>query len=132
MQANDASKRNLERLDETMTTLYHGTDGDLVLHSGICLTRHQSSAEAYGRNVYAVEIDTDGLRVDRIYIEGDELRQRIDDQEWPADRQAERLAMIADGIDAIEFDDVDDSGDLHHTLRLLSDRAIAACVVTAV
>ena len=115
-----------------MTTFYHGTDGELVLHSGICLTRHQSSAEAYGSNVYAIEIDTDGLRVDRIYIDGEELRQRIDDQEWPADRDDERLAMIVEGIDAIEYDDVDQDGDLHHTLRLLSYRAISACVVSAV
>jgi hypothetical protein len=112
-----------------MTTLYHGTQNELILHSGICLTRHRSSAEVYGGTVYEIELDTTGLRVDRIYIEGDELRQRIDDQEWPADRDAERLAMIAAGIDAIEYDDVDASGDLHHTIRLLSDRAIAAAAV---
>ena len=115
-----------------MTTYYHGTNGELDLHSGLCLTPSAESAAHYGDTVYAIEIDTDSLRVDRLYFTDEEMRTMLDDQEFPADDDSEREQMIADGIDCIIYADSDPHGHDHDTLRVLSPAAIAACRVVEI
>jgi hypothetical protein len=54
-----------------------------------------------------------------------------DDNEWPCDRDSQIAEYVARGIDAIIFDDASGNGAEHKTLRLLSDRALAAVAVAA-
>lgn len=109
-----------------MTTYYHGTSGELTIHAGLCLTSDRDSASHYGPNVYEIEIDRESLKVERLWLSHEELRQMYDDNEYPCDRDADREAMVSAGIDAIVFDDSDPHGQDHMTLRLLSPAAVAA------
>lgn len=109
-----------------MTTYYHGMSGELTIHAGLCLTSDRDSASHYGPNVYEIEIDRESLKVERLWLSHEELRQMYDDNEYPCDRDADREAMVSAGIDAIVFDDSDPHGQDHMTLRLLSPAAVAA------
>lgn len=109
--------------------LYHGTFRDtLTLHKGLCLTADRSAAEEYaqGGTVYEIEIDTNNLRIVEIEFSDEELRERIDEQEWPGDRESE-IAKLAETADIIIFRDVDASGRDHVTYRIITEAAIAAC-----
>ena len=113
-----------------MATYYHGTHhSDLPIHAGLCLTDSRSAAECYGDAIHSVEIDLAGLAVERLYFDRDELRQMWADNAWPCDTDAEIAEYVARGVDAIVFDDATESGAEHKTLRLLSDRALAAVAV---
>jgi len=111
-----------------MTTYYHGTNGALELHHGVCFTRDERNASHYG-DVHVAEIDLSGLNVERIYFDQEEARQRYENNEYPCDNKKEIAKYISAGIDAIVYDDYDMHGNPHVTLRLLSDKALAAVAV---
>ena len=52
--------------------------------------------------------------------------EQRDEVEYPGDSESERAALIADGVDAIVYDDETETGRQHRCLRLLSARALAA------
>jgi hypothetical protein len=113
-----------------MATYYHGTHhSDLPIHAGLCLTPSEDAAADYGSNVHSVEIDLGGLNVERLWFSDEEIRQMRDDNEWPCDRDSQIAEYVARGVDAIIFDDASGNGAEHKTLRLLSDRALAAVAV---
>lgn len=58
----------------------------------------------------------------------EEMREAIDNQEWPCDRQADIYAAIADGYDAVAYVDCDEFGQEHDCLRILTAEAFAAVV----
>lgn len=104
-------------------TLYHGTRNEtLTLHPGLCLADREGSAYAYGRNVHEVGLDTSDLTIREMDITQD----MIDAQDFPADTDAEVAALLAEGVDAIRYIDMDPNGGTHQTVRLLSARALAA------
>jgi hypothetical protein len=116
---------------ETMT-YYHGTrSSELTFRPAICFTSYESNAAAYGDNVFAVEIDRSKLNVCKIEMTDEELREAIDDQEWPCDRASDVERYIADGYDAVEYLDVDQYGDTHDCIRILTQRGWEAVSVQA-
>lgn len=114
-----------------MTTYYHGCLTDtLPRHAGLCLTLSESAARQYGRScagrqgyVHTVEIDEDALVI--VDVDGYDH----DTNTAPGDTARSRAALIAEyGCDAIRFEDEDETGRTHTTLRLLTDAALAAIV----
>jgi hypothetical protein len=108
-----------------MATYYHGGNG-INLHSGLCLVDDERAAGDYaegrGGEVVEVEVDLSGLNV----VEVEVTREMIDNQDFPGDTAKGRAAMVADGVDAIKYDDMTPEGRTHRTLRLLSPKALAA------
>lgn len=106
-------------------TYYHG-GANINLHSGLCLVDCDRAAADYaegrGGEVVEVEVDLSGLNV----VEVEVTRAMIDEQSFPGDTKAERAALLADGVDAIEYDDMTPEGRTHRTLRLISAAALAA------
>lgn len=109
-------------------TYYHG-GARTRLHSGVCLVDDPRAAWDYaqgrGARVDEIEVDLADLNV----VEAEVTRAMIDAQEFPGDTSAEREALIAEGIDAIEYDDMSPEGRTHRTLRLLSPLALASARV---
>ena len=103
-------------------TLYHGTRRSLVAHSGLCLTSSSESAAWYGGGeCYRLSVDLDGL-TGRSY---EVSREDRDNNEYPADRAADRAALVAEGVDYVEYQDQDEQGQAHDCIRLLSPAALA-------
>lgn len=120
------------------TTAHHGTHHtSLPLVSGLCLAVGGSddgytAASEYakrsgGEYVFEVSIDLAGLTVREVEVDAAALLRTGDD--YPGDSARERAALIAEGVDAIAFAD-ECCGRAHRTLRLISDRALAAVTLT--
>ena len=108
---------------------YHGKRStELTFRSGICFTSDRYSAATYGPNVFEAEIDRSKLKIETVEMTDEELREAMDDQEWPCDREFEREATIAAGYDAVEYQDVDERGQVHDCLRILTAEAFEASV----
>lgn len=109
-------------------TFFHGTSRtDWAPHSGACLVDDERVAREYARGgvVYRVEVAR-GL-----YVEDVEVTQaRRAEMDYPGDKAAERRAFLAEGVDALEYDDETESGRQHRCFRLLSADALSACTVT--
>lgn len=103
-------------------TYYHGTRRQLALYCGICLTSSERSAATYGA-VHELELDLEGLTILR--VDGYDA----DRNAAPGDTAAELARLLADGVDAIEYDDRDEHGRDHDCLRLVSPRALARVAV---
>lgn len=105
-------------------TFYHGAhDAKHAAHEGICLTDERPVAEAYGRHVFAAEIDLRAFQVEA--CEGYDH----DEDEAPADRRAFRAAAAARGVDVLIYEDEDQMGRVFTCYRLVSARAVAACTL---
>ena len=113
-----------------MTTLYHGSHTRLTIgHEGQCFTDDADCAETYagGRGVFmSVEIDLDSLTVEE--CDGYDR----DTNEAPADSAEFRAAAAARGVDILVYDDESESGRQHTCWRIVSARAMADVVTTAV
>ena len=111
--------------------MYHGSqNSELNFFSGICFTESAESAAAYG-DVTSVSIDETALRILRIEMSDVELRDAIDNQEWPCDRQRDIDAAVAAGHTAVAYTDCDENGRQHNCLRILTSDAFADAVVVA-
>lgn len=73
--------------------------------------------------VFEVALDVTDLEVEDLEID---RRACWDANEWPCDRAEELAAYVARGVDAIRFTDATERGREHVTIRLLSERALAA------
>jgi hypothetical protein len=109
-----------------METYYHGSQGDFRTFPGICFTSDDGSAQSYGGILTTIEIDLDELSVKHIELSDDDVRECLDENEWPCDRQSQIDTLIKQGVDAITYRDADESGDTHNCLRLLSAKALTA------
>lgn len=106
-------------------TFYHGAyDLGHTAHEGICLTDDESVAAAYGRNIYSAEMDMRSLRVEA--CEGYDH----DEDDAPADHAAFRAAAATRGVDVLTYEDEDQMGRVFTCYRLISERAVAACLLT--
>lgn len=118
------------------TTAHHGTrHADLPRHPGLCLViggdSYQAASEyaraatdrTADRTVFEVVVDLAGLTIETVECNP---RECWDRNEWPCDRTEDVAAMLARGVDAVRFTDATVTGRKHDTLRLLSDRALAA------
>ena len=103
----------------TTETYYHGTRREMAIYAGICLTSSERSAKTYGA-VHEVGLDLDGLVVRD--VDGYD-RER---NEARADSAADLAALVADGVDALIYEDEDEHGRQHDCIRLISARALAA------
>lgn len=105
-----------------MATYYHGSHAlNQVIHNGICLTDDERTAREYaGDNghVLVVEVDESGLDIAR--VDGYDH----DANEAPGDNGDNM------GHDALVYDDEDERGREHETLRLMSTRALSHARVT--
>jgi len=109
--------------------MYNGSMNEtLSFYSGICFTDSCDSAAAYGDYVSEVEIDTEQLNILHVEMTDEEMRNAIDDQEWPCDRQSDRDAAVAQGYDAVSYSDCDERGATHDCLRILSIEAFSRSV----
>lgn len=109
--------------------MYHGSrNSELSFFPAICFTACSRSAAAYGPHVHSVEIDETALSILSIEMDDEQLRDAIDNQEWPCDRQADIDARIAEGYTAVSYSDVDECGQTHDCLRILTADAFAAAV----
>jgi hypothetical protein len=109
--------------------MYHGSrNAELSFFPAICFTESQSAAAAYGPHVHCVEIDRGALNILSIEMTAEELRQAIDDQEWPCDRQRDIDKRIAEGYTAVQYTDCDERGQSHDCIRILTAEAFAAAV----
>jgi hypothetical protein len=119
-----------------MTIAHHGTrHADLPRHPGLCLTiggdSYRAASEyaraatdrAADRTVFEVQIDLADLVIEEVEVDP---RECWDRNEWPCDRAEDIAAMLARGVDAIRFADATVTGRKHQTIRLLSERALAA------
>lgn len=114
---------------------HHGTRrSELPCHSGLCVAvggwdDGYEAASDYARaaggdpTVHEVTIDLSGLVVETVEVDRGEC---WDDNTWPGDD--DRDEYLARGVDAIRFADATHTGQEHDTLRLLSERALAAIV----
>ena len=113
-------------------TMHHGSrNSTLEFYPGICFTASKSAAETYGNHLHTVSIDRSKLSVMTVEMDADELRDAIDNQEWPCDRNSEIESAIAAGYDAVEYTDCDERGQTHDCLRILTAAAFAAAVSPA-
>jgi len=113
--------------------MYHGSrDATLDYYPAICLTDDRESAEAYGEHLHTVTVDRSALCILKISMTREELREAIDDNEWPCDRDADIARYVADGYDAVEYMDVDQYGGMHTCLRILTAAAWQSAVEVAV
>ena len=109
--------------------MYHGSNnGSFSFFPGICFTSSEFAAAVYGDNVTSVRIDRDALAVQTIDMTAAELRDAIDAQEWPCDRQRDIDAAIAAGFNAVAYTDCDAAGQTHDCLRLLTSAGFDAAV----
>ena len=108
--------------------LFHGAHTSFALHAGQCFTDDDKSAEAYAQSgvVAEVEISFTGLNVQHV---GGYDR---DEDDAPADRESDRAALEAAGVDVLVFDDEDEMGRAHTTWRLISSRAVGAAQVLSI
>jgi len=107
--------------------MFHGSRNEtLEFFPGICFTDSYISAATYGPHVHMVDIDRSKLRIKSIEMTEEQLREAIDDQEWPCDRDADIAATIAEGYDAVAYEDCDERGQTHDCLRLLTVEAFDA------
>ena len=112
--------------------MHHGSkNSKLEFFPGICFTESAESAAAYGGNVTSVSIDETALRILRIEMSDVELRDAIDNQEWPCNRQRDIDTAVAAGHTAVAYTDCDENGRQHNCLRILTSDAFAAAVVVA-
>ncbi len=118
---------------------HHGTHHeDLPLVLGLCLALGGSddgftaasryAQRASGEWVHEVTIDLDSLVIRELVVNVAALLQAGDD--YPCDHQSERDALVAEGVDAVSYDD-EVLGVAHRTVRLLSARALAAVTYVA-
>lgn len=113
-----------------MTTLYHGrhsTRFGSSAHEGICLTDSDAVAQHYAGStgiMYEIEIDMESM-----VVEDCEGYDR-DSNETPADSAEYRSAAAVRGIDVLRYEDEDEFGRSHGCYRLVSERAVAACVMS--
>jgi hypothetical protein len=113
----------------TGKAMYHGSRNEsFSFFPAICFTESQSAAAAYGGNVTEVEIDRSKLNILAIEMTAEELRDAIDSQEWPCDRQRDIDARIAEGYTAVAYTDCDENGQAHDCIRILAAEAFAAAV----
>lgn len=105
-------------------TYYHGTRRAFAFYPGICMTSSDRAAASYGA-VHELAVDLDGLTVRRVSGYDAERNSA------PGDTAEELARMLADGVDAVEYDDRDEHGRDHDCLRLLSSRALARVVLVA-
>lgn len=103
---------------------YHGSDSELQVHIGLCLTQDELAAANYGEIVTKVSIDLNGLVVRNV----DHLVDR-DNMNYPGDNAKSIASLQADGIDVIEFTDEDERGRSHDTYRLVSQKAVDAVII---
>lgn len=124
----------------TALVAHHGTHhAALPLHSGLCLAvggiddGYRAASEyarrADGEQVFEISIDLDGLVVRSLDLDIAELLRVGGD--YPGDTAASRAALLAEGLDAIAYDD-ECLGLTHRTVRLLSARALERVLVTGV
>lgn len=98
--------------------LFHG--GEFEIYSGVCFTDIAVAAQHYGEPVVEVEVDLSGLKVLRLDVSDDD----IENAEYPGDRQEQREAFLADGVDVLDYNDATAHGREHRTLRFLSTAAL--------
>lgn len=96
-------------------------------HVGACLMETDGYAR-YGAFRHSVAIQLDGLTVRRVEVS----REDIDANNWPGDTAVSLAALAADGVDIVEYDDMDECGRQHTTWRLVTAAAVAASSVTSV
>jgi hypothetical protein len=107
-----------------VATFYAGTKGnDWTARIGACMAEDEATARHYaGRSgrVFVVEMDWDAdFSFERVEVS----REDIDANNWPGDTAASREALA---VDVVEYEDMDERGDTHITIRLLTDAACAA------
>lgn len=109
--------------------MYHGSRNETIeFFPAICLTSSRDSAESYGDYLHEVEVDESQLTVLVVEMTDAELREAIDSQEWPCDRDSEIESAIASGHDAVSYRDVDEDGTMHDCIRILTaDAWTRAC-----
>lgn len=127
----------LSPMTDAKKAAHHGTHhASLPLHAGLCLAVGDDdgyrAASAYARRaggefVFEVSIDMADMTVVEVDIDPAELLRTGDD--YPGDSAAARAEYLASGVDILAYDD-EVLGIPHRTLRLLSDRALAAVSVT--
>lgn len=109
--------------------MYHGSrNSELNFFPGVCFTSETSAATVYGHHVHEVEVDTAALTIRSFEFSDEELRERIDEQEWPCDRQSEIDSLVEQGYDAVAYTDVDADGCEHDCIRILTQAAWDAAV----
>lgn len=107
------------------TTLYHGTHRtDLAAHAGQCWTDDETSATTYaghGRTaaLWTVTVDLSALVVETV------TGYDRDADSAPGDSASSRAALAASGVDVVVYQDEDEAGSQHETVRLVSARAVA-------
>lgn len=117
-----------------MATAHHGTHHeDLPLVAGLCLALggHDdgfAAASRYARRaggewVHEVTLDLAGLTVREVEVDVAALVREGHD--YPGDSAREVAALLAEGVDALAYDD-EVLGVAHRTIRLLSARALEA------
>ena len=109
--------------DAMETTLFHGTHlTALTAHAGQCWTDDEIAATTYadsGRGaLYQVVVDLSTLNVLTVA----DYDRNADDA--PGDRRASLAAHVASGADVVVYQDEDESGRTHETVRLVSARAV--------
>lgn len=107
-----------------MTTYYHGSHNlNVTLHNGICLTDDEDVARTYAGydgHVLAIEVDEHSLNI--LDCEGYDH----DENTAPGDDGDSR------GADALRYEDEDEMGREHMTLRLMSEYALSAAKIIEV
>lgn len=109
----------------------HATQrADWAPHPGACLTDDEgaalASAAIHGSAdvaLYAVGIDCGGLVVADLSDEVDR-----DAQHWPGDTARDLARLQAEGYDVVTYQDETESGREMLCVRLISTRAVVACV----
>jgi hypothetical protein len=102
--------------------MYHGNDGGLALHEGLCLTDDPDVASDYaiywaaGTRIHTVHLDLTGLRV--VEVDGYDRDANI----APGDA----MATPVDGADVLVYEDETVRGQRHTTWRLMTPAALAA------
>ena len=98
---------------------------DATLAGDLCCADHVECTTMYGANAYSVVIPDDCTTES---CEGYD----IETDEAPADDEDFRDAAEARGVDVLIYDDVNARGRSHKCYRLVSDRVLAAAVITRI
>lgn len=115
-------------------TIYHGSADEVTLHIGLCLTPGDEAAADYARyaslgdgrgRIHRLELNWDGLTV----VELDEGHD-WDSNTAPGDGGEEYRDEAGNLADVIVFTDATAYGRRHETIRLMTDKALAAVTVT--
>lgn len=105
-------------------TMYNGSrNAELSFYPAVCFTDSESAASAYGPHLHAVKINRSSLNILTVEMTRDELREAIDNQEWPCDRAADIEKRIAEGYTAVAYTDCDENGQEHSCIRILTQEA---------